>query len=1287
MGLRVTSARRAVLWLLACGVAVTCRDSTGVGNLPSTVIVTGRDTLRVGERVRFLARVVRVRGDTVADMAVRWSSGDTAVAMVEGDGTVVTRAPGAALITATTGTVSGSMTVAVTVWPVAAVRVVLPVDSFVIGDSALAQIITVDSTDRPLTGRAVVVRSSDSSRVTIAADGWIRTRGLGGVAITAESEGRVGGAFVTVRDHVGAIMLPDSIRLNGPGDTAFLVARVIGARGGLVTAPLEWSTVDSGVAVATAPGLIVAVAEGVTRLIASCCDSLADTTIVTVPPFPTTGRRGTVSFNGDIRDILPGTSIEVSASIIAYDGLPASPWPSWRIGDTTVATIVPAPAPSEEATITGRRPGTTLVFAESDGIRDSFRLVVRPVPWLEVVPDTIGVRVGVWSPVYGSIRDTSGWRMETFYTTYSWPVFFVDVLDPAVAGWINPFPYVVGWRSGTTRAVAHIDFLGITLTDTIVLNVVANTARLFFDADTPNVELAVPRFDSARTVLRLRDALGRPLATSGTVRLTMGDTALATVAPASVAGLSDSAAFTIRARRDGYTTLVAEADSLRAVLRVRVLGRSQMSIDAALPARVRTGDSVAVPVVVRDERGVPYPYEVGWVSSDSAVAIVTSDGWLMARGSGQALITARSGWIQDTATVLVDDPAAPALSGLAPAVWWTDSVVTLTGTGFAPLPGDNQVSVDGVSAPVVSVDSARLQIRVPSDSLFACVPERTVRVAVTTTRGTASGWARLAVGVRRTPAVGESLVLTGRSAQRCTALPLDGNVYEVAVAGPALAPHDSTRFILRGGASATMGAPPVSAGPVGGSRDPTLTLPDVGALRSRQAARHRVLEESRRLAARLGPPAPLLRARRGPQASVGDSIGGLVRFRVPDIGYPDFCARYTAVTARRAYQGEHLDIFVDTLSVAASFTDSTFTRTGREFDTVMWPLIESHFGDPLVLDSLLDRNRKLVALVTPRVNPYAAGFVVSCDFYPESYAPSSNTGEIVYLASPDGGAPDFPGGLGAYWEWLMRSVLVHEAKHAAAFAQRLAANFPFEESWLEEGSAVIAEELWARAVYRAPWKGDIAYRASLYCDVRPAWPECAGRPFALFGTFALLHDFGFDGWSGVPAYERHSPLGPTAADDATFYATAWSLLRWTLDRAPGAEADVLRALTRSPTVGVANLESVAGRDYPALVGDWLLSAALDNTSYPTAFAFPSWNLRDIFFGMRTDFPDLFPGEPFGQRLLQHGGFVWPVTLRGGSATLFRLSDAQQRPNLLIQLAAPPDRPLPPDMRMTIVRLR
>jgi hypothetical protein len=446
---------------------------------------------------------------------------------------------------------------------------------------------------------------------------------------------------------------------------------------------------------------------------------------------------------------------------------------------------------------------------------------------------------------------------------------------------------------------------------------------------------------------------------------------------------------------------------------------------------------------------------------------------------------------------------------------------------------------------------------------------------------------------------------------------------------------------LKGPALAQMATQPEPA-----TREGAIELRfDRDSLRRAAAIHRRLLVGSRAQVRRWGAPAPLLQAARQqqPPRSVTARIGDFAAIRIPAVEHADFCSRHRTIVARLVYSGTHALVFEDSMAPLRRSMDTYYQAIGQEFDNVMWGVLNSNYGNPLALDSLLDNDGKIAMVFSPVVNAYGvSGFVVSCDFYPESAAPSSNTGEVFYAQVPVDQGTGFQAYTRDVWRWLMRTVVMHESKHLTAIAERLSRGAPLEDIWLEEASAVTAEELWSRTIYGTSWKSDAGYQQTLFCDVRPTLGPCSGRPYSMFNVFAFLHDYAVD-------HEHRTPLGPVGDDD-TFYGSGWSMLRWTIDHYAGSEDGFLKALTQEPVLtGVDNLAARAGRSFDEILPDWGLALRVDNIMTPGTPQFLSWNLMSIFAGMNRDFPLSFYAQPVFQWLLVSGGPVGP--LPGGTFSL------------------------------------
>jgi hypothetical protein len=270
-------------------------------------------------------------------------------------------------------------------------------------------------------------------------------------------------------------------------------------------------------------------------------------------------------------------------------------------------------------------------------------------------------------------------------------------------------------------------------------------------------------------------------------------------------------------------------------------------------------------------------------------------------------------------------------------------------------------------------------------------------------------------------------------------------------------------------------------------------------------------------------------------------------------------------------------------------------------------------------------------------------------------------------------------------------------KHIASFATRIR-DFgqSAEEPWLEEGLARHAEEIWSRvAAYNGLAQGaDATYATTLFCDVRPndaTAPQCAGKPWAMIRHFGEggLYDY-------FASNETHSMLGPRAGEvDGTYYASAWSMVRWALDNHPVDEATFLTSLVHSAQSGVSNLTSHLNRPWEEILGEWSLAMFLDD--YPgfvpsnAKIKFPSWNLPGIYQGLHNDFctpacshfPLVYPLVP---RSASYGDFSVNVqVVAGGSFSMFLLN-ANQSNRQLLQLLGLTAGDSVPNLRIAIARI-
>jgi hypothetical protein len=657
-------------------------------------------------------------------------------------------------------------------------------------------------------------------------------------------------------------------------------------------------------------------------------------------------------------------------------------------------------------------------------------------------------------------------------------------------------------------------------------------------------------------------------------------------------------------------------------------------------------------------------------------------------GGWYGLPNATTDW--SIAGVLQDGAATPVISDVSPTILVAGQSATIIGTNFGSNP---TVTVAGVNATITSVTPNSISITLPPGDVFPCRPTEPAPLMVTSSGGSTARSVLLRVGNSVTLTAGQSIVLSASAAQAaCNDLSDVGGRYLIGVYSVDMNPTDLTSFTLVGASS---GAGNVL---VPEARAVSPLLPRATQQDLHNQRRHiEILEKNRAEYERLRRLFPNEHARRIDSVAFNQAVpnvGDILTFRVPNLNASNFCSVYAAeISARVVHVGTKSIVAVDVNSPLGTSADPTYVTVSQEYDGVMEPIVRTNFGDPTRTDANTDVNGRIIMLYTPVINQQfqgIAGFVVSCDFFPRQPGnESSNRGEIFYARVPvvqgDVSVADSP----EHWRRSMRSTVIHEVKHIASQGARVSIGASFEASWLEEGTARHAEELWARsAIYGVGWKANTGYGSaanpnSMWCDVRPTWTACLGKPFAMLKHFQTLY-------TALTQSAGFSPFGAVTTNDATFYATAWSLVRYAIDRYAVSDAAFLTALTQSNLTGVSNLAARAGTNYETLLGRWLSALALDDhptTPFGVEYAIPTWNHRNIYAGLNQDFPTTFLGYPVTPSALSYGNFVSSRSnLHGGSGAWWELAGSPSGGQSVAVRNLANNGPAPSNVRMYIVRM-
>lgn len=747
----------------------------------------------------------------------------------------------------------------------------------------------------------------------------------------------------------------------------------------------------------------------------------------------------------------------------------------------------------------------------------------------------------------------------------------------------------------------------------------------------------------------------------------------------------------------GTTTITATAASKTAFATITVSPPAVVSVViTALAGPLTAGQSTQLVVSLRDRTGALLGLRlIAWSSSDAAVATVDNAGRLSAVAVGTATITAVSEGITGTATVVVTDAGpAPVVSTITPALLVPGSTATITGTGFDALAANNAVTIRGTTARITAASLTQLSVTVP------CVSSGSAIVQVTTNQRNAPAVSHPLAAPQRTLAVGQAVVFPDVA---CSELPAaNANArYLVAVFSMSSSENSLVDFEL-GGSSATAQATPTFVPPAP-LRTRELLAPGPEAQRDRahwqMLERNRAtMEEARALASR--------------QPSLSRSAAPAVA--VPLVGdRRDFYYTYTSgcrdttskIFGRALYVGTRAIIWEDTANTLLASTDASLTdyyhRLGRIFDQEQYDVIRTNFGDPLRRDAVTDNDGLLNMVFSEKLNGSgAAAFVTTCDQFPTTSFPASNFGQLFYGSVPTNRTPNLNGTTSPDgWFNFMARTVVHEVKHIASQSAHVANGVGSEESWLEEGTARHAEELWVRQhLHKVSWKGNTGFGSAgtngIFCDFHPENAACNAadllrRPgYGMRRHFNELRNKLIQPWNWSVYGDGSQQSG------SVFYQTSWSLVRYAIDRFAQSDAAFLTALTNATTTGMTNLSATAGVTSEQLLGRWSLALYADDfpgLATPSAdLQMPTWDLRGIYAGLNADptwsaqFTAPFLLQPVQ---LGFGSFASPRTgLRGGAAAYFEISGVSAATQMLTVRSITGGNPSP-NLRIALARLQ
>jgi len=732
------------------------------------------------------------------------------------------------------------------------------------------------------------------------------------------------------------------------------------------------------------------------------------------------------------------------------------------------------------------------------------------------------------------------------------------------------------------------------------------------------------------------------------------------------------------------------------------------SIRFATPARATIlGDTISLSPAMLDRFGNVVTTAPSYsIESGSDVVLLVGNA-LVAKARGAAVLKA----VLDTATTRLSvavDPATPSIERVSPDTIVPGTAIGIDGQNFARLTDVVELTIAGVKATVLKVTPTHIDA-ILATGVMPCQATGLQTLKVTIAAASAQKSAPIRVASRLSLAKGESANMLDAEQVRCTELVAPSGAarakYVVAVINTSVTAAATSGFELRGAGSGAMaGQTAVTQAPVSsmlaaastrgafGASSSALTSASPGMPmatlqeRTAEGEHNAYLSAQRAISLRVGSPEPVWRALQTMRNSRTAGLAMSAARAAANIGDTltvkalyNSCSTGRDIKARVAYVGTKSLILEDIAAPRPGQLDAQYRQLGDEFDKVQYPLLQSKLGDPLAMDAAMNGDGKVTMLFTRFVNdslPGIAGYVTACNFYSKGTFAASNEDEVFYarLASSFESPTD--------WRRSMRSTVIHEAKHLAAFAERFARNTPLEEPWLEESTARVAEELYSRTFTSGgAWKGNVGFSTTVRCEVL----QCDDRPLMMWKHFSVLQQY-------MRGVDTLTPIGAAATGDFTYYASGWSLVRWAVDQYAGDEATWLKALVRGgAATGLANLAQLTGRPATEMLADWALANAVDDlagfTPKRTQLSFPSWNTADVNGGLAGTYPGSFLASPLKARPMSFGSFVLPVArLRAFSSSYFSFEGEQVGSQMIELRGENGATVVPASLRVAIVRV-
>jgi uncharacterized protein YjdB len=355
------------------GMAGNASITVGAPALVRITVSPNQVSLPVGETGQFTATGTYTDGSTQnLTQSVTWSS-SASIASVSPAGTALAKAVGTATISATSGTLAGTASLAVTSAVAVSLSVAPATLSLPLGTGSQLQAIATMSDGTTQNPTTVTWSSAQSSVAAVNAQGYVTAAGKGTAQVSAAYNGLTGSAAIAVGPpalvSIKVSPTPSSLPL---GETQQFTATGNYTDGSTQNLTQSAAWISSGPAIATVSPAGAAVAKAVgTATISATSGSLTGSASLTVSAAVVTA----LNIAPATLSMLLGSSSQLQATATMSDGTSQN-----LTGTVTWSSMQPGIAiVNASGMITAEMVGSTTILAQSSGFTASADITVMPL--------------------------------------------------------------------------------------------------------------------------------------------------------------------------------------------------------------------------------------------------------------------------------------------------------------------------------------------------------------------------------------------------------------------------------------------------------------------------------------------------------------------------------------------------------------------------------------------------------------------------------------------------------------------------------------------------------------------------------------------------------------------------------------------------------------------------------------------------------------------------------------------------------------------------------------------